>query len=72
MDITVSKKDLVGEPNPATPNEHWDVVLAGDVCYERPAADRITAWLRPQTPGAAWCCWAIPGAPTCRAGAWSG
>jgi predicted nicotinamide N-methyase len=24
----------------------WDVVLAGDVCYERPAAERIVAWLR--------------------------
>ncbi|WP_439815906.1 class I SAM-dependent methyltransferase [Zavarzinia sp. CC-PAN008] len=23
----------------------WDVVLAGDVCYERPLAERITAWL---------------------------
>ena len=24
----------------------WDVVLAGDVCYEKPMADRMTAWLR--------------------------
>jgi predicted nicotinamide N-methyase len=24
----------------------WDVVLAGDVCYERPMAERATAWLR--------------------------
>lgn len=24
----------------------WDVVLAGDVCYERPMADRCVPWLR--------------------------
>ena len=24
----------------------WDVVLAGDVCYEQPMADRVIAWLR--------------------------
>ncbi|ABC21377.1 class I SAM-dependent methyltransferase [Rhodospirillum rubrum] len=24
----------------------WDVVLAGDVCYERPMADRVIPWLR--------------------------
>lgn len=24
----------------------WDVVLAGDVCYEQPMAGRTTAWLR--------------------------
>jgi len=27
-------------------DEGWDVVLAGDVCYERGAADRIVLWLR--------------------------
>jgi predicted nicotinamide N-methyase len=27
-------------------DEGWDVVLAGDVCYERPMADRVTRWLR--------------------------
>jgi predicted nicotinamide N-methyase len=24
----------------------WDVVLVGDMCYERPLAERLTAWLR--------------------------
>jgi predicted nicotinamide N-methyase len=24
----------------------WEVLTAGDVCYERPMADRVTAWLR--------------------------
>jgi predicted nicotinamide N-methyase len=23
----------------------WDIVLAGDVCYERPMAERVVAWL---------------------------
>ena len=39
--MTVRDTDIVGTANPG-----WDVVLAGDVCYERPAAERITAWLR--------------------------
>lgn len=34
-------EDLVGRALPA-----FDVVLAGDVCYERPMADRVTPWLR--------------------------
>ncbi|MEM6491250.1 MAG: 50S ribosomal protein L11 methyltransferase [Pseudomonadota bacterium] len=33
-------RDFVGA------DDGWDVVLAGDVCYERPAADRIVDWLR--------------------------
>lgn len=41
VEITVREADIVG-----TPNAGWDVVLAGDVCYEGPAAARITAWLR--------------------------
>jgi len=26
----------------------WDVILAGDVCYERPMAEAVLAWLRRQ------------------------
>lgn len=29
---------------PVDPAE-WDIVLAGDVCYERPMADRVIVWL---------------------------
>ena len=28
------------------PDCPWDVVLAGDVCYERPMAEQVFAWLR--------------------------
>ncbi len=32
--------DLVGQPN------RWDVILAGDICYERPMAERVFVWLK--------------------------
>ncbi|MGE5505768.1 MAG: class I SAM-dependent methyltransferase [Actinomycetota bacterium] len=32
--------DIVGQPN------RWDVVFAGDVCYERPMTDHIWPWLK--------------------------
>lgn len=32
----------------AQPDERWDVILAGDVCYERPMAQRVFAWLAAQ------------------------
>jgi predicted nicotinamide N-methyase len=38
--VPVTLEDVVGEAGP------WDLVLAGDVCYERPMAERVTAWLR--------------------------
>lgn len=38
--IDLVREDLVG----VTPR--WDVVLAGDVCYERPMAERVIAWFR--------------------------
>lgn len=39
--LEVSDADWIGRVNPA-----WQVVLAGDVCYERPMAERVEAWLR--------------------------
>ena len=39
--ISVATEDLLD-----TVDRHWDVVTAGDVCYERPMADRVTGWLR--------------------------
>ena len=38
--IDLVREDLIG----AQPR--WDVVLAGDVCYERPMAERVIAWFR--------------------------
>ncbi len=37
--VLVEQADLIGR------KAEWDVVLAGDVCYERPMAARVTAWL---------------------------
>jgi predicted nicotinamide N-methyase len=39
--ITVQTEDLLDAID-----ARWDVVTAGDVCYERPMADRVTGWLR--------------------------
>jgi len=39
--VEVETADLIG-----TSVRSWDVVLVGDMCYEQPLADRLTAWLR--------------------------
>ncbi len=39
VDIPVVLGDLIGE------DQGWDVVLAGDVCYEQGMAGRVIAWL---------------------------
>ncbi len=41
VNLTVTTADPVGITDPL-----WQVVTAGDVCYEREMADRVTAWLR--------------------------
>ena len=38
--VLARREDLVGR------DEGWDCVLAGDVCYERDMAGRVTDWLR--------------------------
>jgi len=40
-DITVTQDDLIGAPLA------WDVILVGDLFYERPLAERLLAWLGP-------------------------
>ena len=40
VEVGITSGDLIGSRGP------WEVVLAGDICYERPLADRVTAWLR--------------------------
>jgi predicted nicotinamide N-methyase len=39
--IAVRTMDLLD-----TIDSYWEVVTAGDVCYERPMADRVMGWLR--------------------------
>ena len=39
--IAVTTADLLDTVDP-----RWEVVSAGDVCYVRPMADRVTGWLR--------------------------
>jgi predicted nicotinamide N-methyase len=39
--VSVTTADVIDTADP-----RWQVVTAGDVCYERPMADRVTLWLR--------------------------
>ena len=39
--VGVTTADLI-----ATTDPRWEVITAGDVCYEQPMAGRVTAWLR--------------------------
>jgi predicted nicotinamide N-methyase len=41
VEIEVTTADVIG-----TTDARWEVITAGDVCYERPMADRVTIWLR--------------------------
>jgi predicted nicotinamide N-methyase len=38
--VTVTKDDVIGTTG------NWQTVLVGDMCYERPLAERLLAWLR--------------------------
>jgi predicted nicotinamide N-methyase len=41
VQIDITTADVIGNADP-----RWEVVTAGDVCYEQPMAGRVTAWLR--------------------------
>lgn len=41
LSVIVETDDVIGR-HPAP----WQAVLVGDMCYERPLAERLTAWLR--------------------------
>ena len=41
LDINVTQDDLIGLAST------WDVILVGDLFYERPLAERLLAWLAP-------------------------
>jgi predicted nicotinamide N-methyase len=40
LELQVTGDDLIGR------DEGWDVLLLGDMCYERPLAERLLEWLR--------------------------
>jgi predicted nicotinamide N-methyase len=46
-DVTVRiiMDDVIGQGIDAEAGR-WDVILAGDVCYEKPMAERVIAWFR--------------------------
>ncbi len=37
--LTIIERDILGS------SEYWDLILVGDMCYERPLAERLLAWL---------------------------
>lgn len=39
-DIMVTRQDVIGRPC------EWDIILVGDLFYERPLAERLLAWLK--------------------------
>jgi predicted nicotinamide N-methyase len=39
--VEVIERDLLDDPP-----GNWDIILAGDLCYERPMAERVLGWLR--------------------------
>jgi predicted nicotinamide N-methyase len=41
IEIEVTTADVIGVADP-----WWQIVTAGDVCYEQPMADRVIRWLR--------------------------
>ncbi len=41
--LEVTTDDVIGRDDP------WTLILVGDMCYERPLADRLTTWLRART-----------------------
>jgi predicted nicotinamide N-methyase len=40
-DIAITQDDVIGLPG------EWDIILVGDLFYERPLAERLLAWLGP-------------------------
>lgn len=41
VSVVVTDENLIG-----TANQGWDVVLIGDMCYERPLAESLEIWVR--------------------------
>ncbi len=56
VDVAIRPVDVTADNG-----ESWDVILAGDICYERPMAERAFAWLSRQAEGGALVLLADPG-----------
>ncbi len=41
VEVEVATEDVIGRENAP-----WQTILIGDMCYEKPLADRLTVWLR--------------------------
>jgi predicted nicotinamide N-methyase len=41
--IATTTDDMIGSDG------EWDIILVGDLCYERPVAERLLTWLRTRT-----------------------
>jgi predicted nicotinamide N-methyase len=37
-DVNITSEDVIGR-------DEWEIILVGDMCYERPLAERLLAWL---------------------------
>ncbi len=48
VSVVVTSDNLIGSPN-----RGWDVILIGDMCYERPLAESIETWVRSLIAGGA-------------------
>ncbi|MCH2395270.1 class I SAM-dependent methyltransferase [Oceanibaculum sp.] len=44
--VDVLDRDLLDDSAQGGPARGWDVILAGDLCYEKPMAGRVMGWLR--------------------------
>jgi predicted nicotinamide N-methyase len=40
--LTITQEDVIGQSG-------WQIILLGDMCYERPLAERLLAWLKRET-----------------------
>ena len=45
VELDFTEVDLLNAPPPVAPPFGADVLLAGDICYERPMAEAVMAWL---------------------------
>ncbi|SDH44943.1 Ribosomal protein L11 methyltransferase (PrmA) [Roseospirillum parvum] len=45
LNAEANRLSVVGLDDALGASSDWDLILAADICYERPTAERLTAWL---------------------------